>query len=359
MISRFWWSPLALGTLVLMLSAWNPLPEPPNIAGVSSLEQGIWTGINAERGRVGLSKLTLDSRLSMAARGHAKDMADRNYFDHHSGKPGFDTAGDRIHQAGSFEQAWAENIAFEQGEPDSSIAQTFVTGWIHSAGHYKNIMTGSFTHTGIGVFKSNDGRVYAVQIFSTRHFEVRFNASSGNLTFNDLELRGVNKSNLELGIFSGGHFVGSVPQDSNGKFNQFIPFVAHRKFDIGWREKGSSKAFMLAKFVQLAGVAKAGKLEVKNYPGVAPFSLEANLRVQTSFAQTLKIVFSGATKALYLIEIVNAAETQHVVLNNQIVLTCPALSPKRKLQLVHGTSISQEFVWDCSTGKLEPSFAKL
>ena len=357
MNSRFW-GLLTLGTLVFVLTAWNPLPEPPNIVGVATSEQGIWAGINLERTKAGLGALKLDTRLSAAARGHAKDMAERNYFDHHSGKPGFDSPGDRIHQAGSFEQAWAENIAFEQGEPDSSIVKTFVVGWMNSPGHFKNIMTPSFTHTGIGVFKSSDGRVYGVQVFSTRHFDVSFDASSGNVTFNDLELRGVSKPNLELAAFSGRDFLGSIPQNASGNFVMKIPFAASKKIDIGWRERGTSKAFMLAKYVQLPIVAKAGKLEVRNHPGAAPFTLEANLVVQTSFSQTLKIGFSGATKALWVVENVGGTETQRSVQNNQIQLICPALSPKRTVQLVYGNSISLEFVWDCTTGKLEPSLTK-
>jgi Cysteine-rich secretory protein family len=356
MNSRFWALLLALGTLTLVLTAWNPLPEPANIVGLTDAEQGIWVGINTERTKAGLGALKFDVRLSAAARGHAKDMADRNYFEHHSGRTGFDTPGDRIHQAGSFEQAWAENIAFEQGKPDSSIVATFVTGWMNSPGHFKNIMTPGFTHTGIGVFKSNDGRVYAVQEFSSREFETTFDNISGNVRFNDLELRGVNKSNLELAVFSGRDYLGTVPQDASGRFVMKLPFTANAKFDVGWREKGSSKNFLLAKYVQTSDVAKSGKLEVKNHPGTSPFSLEANVLVQTVFSQTLTIKFSGASKALLVIEKINGSEVRRAVKNNQIQLTCPALSAKRTVQLVHGTSISQEFIWNCATGRLEASF---
>jgi Cysteine-rich secretory protein family len=358
MNSRFWALLLTLGTLALVLSAWNPLPDPPNIRGLTDAEQGIWSGINLERTKAGLGALKFDARLSAAARGHAKDMADRNFFDHRSGKPGFDTPGDRIHQAGSFEQAWAENIAFEEGQSDSSIVTTFVTGWMNSPGHFKNIMTPSFTHTGVGVFKSNDGRVYGVQVFSTREFETTFDNISGNVRFNDLELRGINKPNLELAVFSGRNYLGIVPQDSSGRFVMKIPFSANAKFDVGWREKGSSKNFLLAKSVQTPAVAKAAKLEAKNYPGTSPFSLEANVLVQTSFSQTLTIKFSGATKTLLVIEIVDGSEVRHAVQNNQVQLTCPALSPKRTVQIAHGNNITQEFIWNCATGKLEPSFDK-
>ncbi len=349
---------LALGTLTLVLSAWNPLPEPPNVLGLTNAEQGIWAGINLERTKAGLSALKFDARLSLAARGHAKDMADRNFFDHHSGKPGFDTPGDRIHQAGSFEQAWAENIAFLEGEPDSRIVATFVTGWMNSPGHFKNIMTPSFTHTGVGVFKSSDGRVYAVQEFSTREFETTFDNISGDVRFNDLELRGVNKPNLELAVFSGQNYLGMIPQDSTGRFAMKIPFAINTKFDVGWREKGSSKNFLLAKSVQTPNVTKTGRLEAKNYPGTPPFSLEANVLVQTSFSQTLTIKFSNATKTLLVIEIINGAEVRHAVQNNQVQLTCPALSPKRTVQIAHGNSITTEFIWNCASGKLEPSFEK-
>jgi hypothetical protein len=349
---------MALGTLTLVLTAWNPLPEPPNILGLTNAEQGIWAGINTERTKAGLGALKFDMRLSAAARGHAKDMADRNFFDHHSGRAGFDTPGDRIHQAGSFEQAWAENIAFEQGKPDSRIVETFVTGWMNSPGHFKNIMTRSFTHTGVGVFKSNDGRVYGVQVFSTREFETTFDNISGNVRFNDLELRGMNKPNLELAVFSGRNYLGLIPQDSAGRFVMKIPFTVDAKFDVGWRERGSSKNFLLAKYVQTPGVAKTGKLEVRNHPGTSPFSLEANVLVQTSFSQTLTIKFSNASKTLLVIEIINGSEVRHAVQNNQVQLTCPALSPKRTVQIAHGNSITQEFIWNCATGKLEPSFEK-
>jgi uncharacterized protein YkwD len=358
MNSRLWGFLLALGTLTLVLTAWNPLPEPSSITGLANSEQGIWAGINNERTKAGLGALKLDTRLSAAARGHAKDMADRNFFDHHSGKPGFDTPGDRIHQAGSFEQAWAENIAFLEGQSDSSIVTTFVTGWINSPGHFKNIMTRSFTHTGVGVFKSNDGRVYGVQVFSTREFETTFDNISGNVRFNDLELRGVNKPNLELAVFSGGDYLGVIPQDPAGRFVMKIPFAINTKFDVGWREKGSGKNFLLAKSVQTPGVAKSGKLETRNYPGTAPFSLEANVLVQTSFSQTLTIKFSGATKTLQVIEIVAGAEVRRIVQDNQVQLTCPALSPKRTVQIAHGNNITHEFIWNCATGKLEPSFEK-
>ena len=40
--------------------------------------------LNAERARHGLRALSLDPRLSSAARRHARDMAERNYFDHTS-----------------------------------------------------------------------------------------------------------------------------------------------------------------------------------------------------------------------------------------------------------------------------------
>jgi Cysteine-rich secretory protein family len=356
MNSRFWVLLLALGTLTLVLSAWNPLPEPPNVLGLTNAEQGIWAGINLERTRAGLSALKFDVRLSAAARGHAKDMADRNFFDHRSGKPGFDTPGDRIHQAGSFEQAWAENIALLQGEPDSRIVTTFVTGWMKSPPHFKNIMTASFTHTGIGVFKSGDGRVYGVQVFSSREFETTFDNVSGDVRFNDLELRGVNKPNLELAVFSGRNYLGIIPQDSAGRFVMKIPFAINTKFDVGWREKGSSKNFLLAKYLQTPNIAKSGKLETKNYPGTPPFSLEANVLVQTSFSQTLTIKFFGATKTLLVIEIVAGSEVRHAVQNNQVQLTCPALSPKRTVQIAHGSNITTEFIWNCATGKLEPSF---
>jgi uncharacterized protein YkwD len=60
----------------------------------------------------------------------------------------------------------AENIALNQGYDDPvSLA---VDQWMHSPGHRANILRGIFTHSGIGIARAADGRVYITQVFIMR-----------------------------------------------------------------------------------------------------------------------------------------------------------------------------------------------
>jgi uncharacterized protein YkwD len=55
-----------------------------------------------------------------------------------------------------------ENIAY-----GASSADGFMSLWMNSAGHRANILRASFTHIGVGVARSADGRWYATQDFLT------------------------------------------------------------------------------------------------------------------------------------------------------------------------------------------------
>ncbi len=61
---------------------------------------------------------------------------------------------------------WAargENVAWAVGYQPSAIAQLFFNGWRESAGHYCNMMSGSFTHIGIGHVRTDAGKDFATQ----------------------------------------------------------------------------------------------------------------------------------------------------------------------------------------------------
>ncbi len=105
--------------------------------------------------------LVWNDQLEDAAKGHAKDMDKRDYFDHTS-KDGRSIE-DRIFDAGydyngykSF--AIGENIAKGQ----ESIAEVHV-GWFKSPGHCKNLMNPAFKEVGIAERNS-----YWVQDFGGR-----------------------------------------------------------------------------------------------------------------------------------------------------------------------------------------------
>lgn len=92
--------------------------------------------------------LAVSPALRCAARLHAKDMQDKNYFSHTS----LDgtSFSQRITLAGYTWRTVGENIAAGYPSP-----QAVVDGWIASAGHCQNLMNPSFTQLGVGFYGNN------------------------------------------------------------------------------------------------------------------------------------------------------------------------------------------------------------
>lgn len=86
--------------------------------------------------------LSWDAKLAQAAYGHARDMADHDYFSH-TGRNG-STLGQRVSAAGYTWSAVAENIA----AGTRSVSAT-VDGWMSSDGHCANLMSPSYRHVGL------------------------------------------------------------------------------------------------------------------------------------------------------------------------------------------------------------------
>jgi len=117
-------------------------PPPPAFPGP---EGAVLTLVNQERAKVNNCKpLTMDSRLTAAARGHSADMAAKNYFDHTS-KDGTPFA-TRIKNAGYQWSTAGENIA--KGQKD---AASVMTSWMNSPGHRANILNCAYKNIGIGL----------------------------------------------------------------------------------------------------------------------------------------------------------------------------------------------------------------
>jgi len=128
-------------------------------------EQRAFDLINAQRQKRGESSLVWDAELTRMAREHSANMAGQNFFDH------TDPQGRNMTMRASAEgvtgwSAIAENIAYNSGYDDP--AAFAVERWLISAKHRENILRESFTHSGIGVARAADGRVYFTQVFVTR-----------------------------------------------------------------------------------------------------------------------------------------------------------------------------------------------
>jgi uncharacterized protein YkwD len=141
----------------------------PNITGntlaaypVKEIELRVFNLINAERSKRNLRNLTFDSGLSKVARSHSLAMAKENFFSHY-GADG-STVVDR---AKDFKITnWrkiGENLFTCRGYDDPETVA--IRGWLKSPSHRKNMLSGSWTATGIGVALSKDGDIYITQVF--------------------------------------------------------------------------------------------------------------------------------------------------------------------------------------------------
>ncbi len=134
----------------------------------SELEKEVLRLVNIERKNAGLSQLQWHEQLVNAARYHAFDMANENYFDHDSHdrlngslKMVCETF-DRIKKFYTDGFACAENISAGR-----ATAQATVEGWMNSPGHKANILNPDAKFMGVGYYNnsSSDYNHYCVQCF--------------------------------------------------------------------------------------------------------------------------------------------------------------------------------------------------
>ncbi len=137
----------------------------------SALAQRALALVNQARAGHGLDPLSLDPPLVEAARVHARDMLQRDYFSHVS--PDGGTVVDRFTAAGGSRWgAVAENIATcghcasdPTADPTADDVERFHEGWMDSPGHRENILGPGFDRFGFAIAAA-DGRQYAVQTFA-------------------------------------------------------------------------------------------------------------------------------------------------------------------------------------------------
>lgn len=96
--------------------------------------------------------LSWNASLLRAAKGHATDMANNNYFSH-TGLDGRSPA-QRVLAAGYSYRRMGENIAAGQSSVDSAMA-----AWIGSPGHCQNMMTPDFGDIAVACVR-NDAAQY-------------------------------------------------------------------------------------------------------------------------------------------------------------------------------------------------------
>ena len=115
---------------------------------------------NAERRQAGLPAFTVSPSLMRAAQLHADQMASTGQMAHSLPGARYPEQKDRLAAVGYNWQAYAENVAYGQGNPASAISS-----WMGSSGHRANILNRGLTEIGTAVANGSDGRPYWVQVF--------------------------------------------------------------------------------------------------------------------------------------------------------------------------------------------------
>lgn len=114
--------------------------------------------VNQERSKQGLKALTLSDELTNVATIKAKDMRDKNYFDHTS--PTYGSPFDMMQRFGIQYQSAGENIAAGQ-----KTAQEVMDSWMNSSGHRANILNANYEQLGVGYVEGGSYGTYWVQMF--------------------------------------------------------------------------------------------------------------------------------------------------------------------------------------------------
>jgi len=107
--------------------------------------------------------LAWNDQLAAAALGHARDMAEHEYFDHADRRGR--GVGQRAREIGYPWRAIGENIAAGQGS-----AQQVVAGWLASPGHCANILSPNFREMGTAYALNPQAamEIYWTQVFGAR-----------------------------------------------------------------------------------------------------------------------------------------------------------------------------------------------
>ena len=130
---------------------------------MAQVEQAIFNKVNEERSKAGVATLSYNTTMEKYARIKSQDMGDNNYFSHQDLSGNLITT--KMKADGISYKAWGENIAYIGGVTDpTELANQFMTNWMNSEGHRKNILSTNFESIGVGVYKVGN-RVYATQEF--------------------------------------------------------------------------------------------------------------------------------------------------------------------------------------------------
>jgi len=164
--------------------------------------------------------------LDYAARYHAKDMIDDNYFDHST----YDGWGNGVTGA-TYVCGWSTRVAlYSSGVGGENIAGGYGTpaaamdGWMGSSGHKSNLLNTGHREIGVGYAAGGYWRSYWVQDFGTR-------SSVYPLVIN-LEAEQTNTYAANLFVYGAGTFTQMRFKNDNDVWGAWMPFASTLSWNL-------------------------------------------------------------------------------------------------------------------------------
>ena len=150
-----------------------PVDFSPDPIEEAEVEREIVDQVNEVRASNGATAVSRERGLQQQAEFHSSEMAEHEQLSHQIGTS---TAESRLQNAdcgyGSENLAQGvvrENVETADGEiytdDAESLAEAIVVGWENSDGHFENMINPDWRDTGVSVWISEDGTVYATQMF--------------------------------------------------------------------------------------------------------------------------------------------------------------------------------------------------
>jgi uncharacterized protein YkwD len=171
---------------------------------------------NRERAKACVAPVKLNESLSAAAAAHARDMADKRYFDHRS--PKGEGPDQRCRKAG-YPDWTGENIFM-----GPASAKEAVEGWMASAGHKKNILNGESQEIGVGVARAANGTTYWVQVFGAREDILPIVVED--------EAISTTSTTVKLFLYGQGKAVKARFSNDGSTFSAWEPFRSRREWSL-------------------------------------------------------------------------------------------------------------------------------
>lgn len=114
--------------------------------------------VNSQRAKAGLSALTQQANLNMAAEIRAGELQQSFAHTRPDGRSCFTV----LDETGILYRTAGENIAYGYTSPTNVME-----GWMNSPGHRANIMNAGYKNIGVGFWQDEYGRQYWAQLFTS------------------------------------------------------------------------------------------------------------------------------------------------------------------------------------------------